>query len=466
MVFSSAAFLFYFLPLTILLYFLVPDRMKNAVLLAVSLFFYGFGEPVYILIMVLSIFIDYFNGLFIEKYRHRKNLSRIFLLLSVTANLGLLGFFKYGDFFIGNTNLFFGTNMALLSVALPVGISFFTFQTMSYSIDVYRGEVKAQKNFITFGTYVSMFPQLIAGPIVIYRDVEKQLEKRETDLAHLKEGIHRFILGLGKKVLLANSIGALWEQVKMLPVEELTVVSAWIGAAAFSLQIYFDFSGYSDMAIGLGKLFGFDFLENFNYPFASRSITEFWRRWHISLSKWFRNYLYFPLGGNRRGIWITLRNIAVVWMLTGFWHGASWNYILWGTFFAVVLILEKTLLGKVLEKSGKVLSRVYTLPVILISFVIFALEDLSHLVSYLKVMVGKGVLLDELSFYFLDRYAPLFLLLILLSTPWPYRKYLEFMKRNGPVQKFVSGGVLLGIFIVSAAYIVDGAYNPFLYFRF
>ena len=466
MVFSSAAFIFYFLPLTVLLYFLVPDRMRNAVLLAVSLFFYGFGEPVYILIMVLSIFIDYFNGLFIEKYRHRKHLSRVFLVVSMAANLGLLGFFKYGDFFIGNTNLFFGTNLSLLSVALPVGISFFTFQTMSYSIDVYRGEVEAQKNLITFGTYVSMFPQLIAGPIVIYRDVEKQLEKRVSDLSHIKEGIHRFILGLGKKVLLANSIGVLWEQVKMIPVEELTVLSAWIGAAAFSLQIYYDFSGYSDMAIGLGKLFGFDFLENFNYPFISRSITEFWRRWHISLSKWFRNYLYFPLGGNRRGIWVTLRNIAVVWMLTGFWHGASWNYILWGTYFAVVLILEKTLLGKILEKSGKVLSRVYTLPVILISFVIFALEDLSHLVSYLKVMVGKGVLLNELSLYFLDRYALLFLLLMLIATPWPYRKYMEFLKRNGPGQRLLSGMVLLGIFILSAAYIVDGAYNPFLYFRF
>ena len=466
MVFSSAAFMFYFLPLTILLYHMVPDRMKNGVLLAVSLFFYGFGEPVYILIMVLSIFIDYFNGRLIEKYRHRKHLSRVFLILSITANLGLLGFFKYADFFIGNINLFFGTDRELLSVALPIGISFFTFQTMSYSIDVYRGEVKAQKNLITFGTYVSMFPQLIAGPIVIYKDVEKQLEKRQTDLSHLTEGMHRFILGLGKKVLLANSIGALWEQVKMIPVEELTVVTAWIGAAAFSLQIYFDFSGYSDMAIGLGKLFGFDFLENFNYPFVSRSVTEFWRRWHMSLSKWFRNYLYFPLGGNRKGRWITLRNIAVIWMLTGFWHGASWNYVFWGMYFAVVLILEKTLLRKFLEKSGKLLSRVYTLPVLLVSFVIFALEDLSHLSGYLKVMAGKGALMDEFSLYLMDRYALLFLLLLLFSTPWPYRRYLQFLDRRRRSQTVVSAMVLLGIFLLSAAYIVDGAYNPFLYFRF
>lgn len=466
MVFSSAAFIFYFLPLTLLLYHMVPDRMKNGVLLAVSLFFYGFGEPVYILIMVLSIFIDYFNGLFIEKYRHRKHLSRVFLILSITANLGLLGFFKYADFFIGNTNLFFGTDMALLSVALPIGISFFTFQTMSYSIDVYRGEVRAQKNLITFGTYVSMFPQLIAGPIVIYRDVEKQLEKRETDLPHLKDGIHRFILGLGKKVLLANSIGGLWEQVKMLPIEELTVATAWIGAAAFALQIYYDFSGYSDMAIGLGKLMGFDFLENFNYPFVSRSITEFWRRWHISLSKWFRNYLYFPLGGNRRGKWVTLRNIAVVWMLTGFWHGASWNYLLWGVYFAVVLILEKTFLGKILEKSGGILSRVYTLPVLLISFAVFALEDLSHLSGYLMVMLGRGAFADTFSLYLVDRYALLFLLLVLFATPWPYRTYLQFLERKGHAGDVVSAIVLLALFTLSAAYIVDGAYNPFLYFRF
>lgn len=466
MVFSSAAFIFYFLPVTILFYYLVPDRMKNAVLLFVSLFFYGFGEPVYILIMILSIFIDYFNGLFIEKYRHRKKLSKVFLILSVIANLGLLGIFKYGDFFIGNTNIFFGTNLKLLEVALPIGISFFTFQTMSYSIDVYRGEVKAQRNLITFGTYVSMFPQLIAGPIVIYKDVEKQLEEKTVDAEHLSDGIQRFILGLGKKVLLANGIGALWEQVKMLPVENLSVTTAWIGAAAFSLQIYFDFSGYSDMAIGLGKIFGFDFLENFNYPFISGSITEFWRRWHMSLSKWFRNYLYYPLGGNRNGILITLRNIAVIWILTGFWHGASWNYVLWGVYFAVILIMEKVILKSVLPKMGGFFSRVYTLPVLMVSFVIFALEDLNHLSLYLKVMTGNGPLLDQLSFYYLNRYAVLFALLILFSTPWPYRKFLNLTRNKGMRSKLISGAILLCIFILSTAYIVDGAYNPFLYFRF
>ena len=466
MVFSSAAFLFYFLPITILIYYMVPDRAKNAVLLFVSLFFYGFGEPVYILIMILSIFIDYFNGLLIEKYRHRKNLSRVFLILSITANLGLIGIFKYGDFFIGNTNLLLGTNMKLLEVALPIGISFFTFQTMSYSIDVYRGEVMAQRNLITFGTYVSMFPQLIAGPIVIYKDVEKQLEEREVDTQHLSDGIQRFVLGLGKKVLLANSIGALWEQVKLLPIEDLSVATAWIGAAAFSLQIYFDFSGYSDMAIGLGKIFGFDFLENFNYPFISGSITEFWRRWHMSLSTWFRNYLYYPLGGNLEGMLITLRNIALVWILTGFWHGASWNYVLWGIYFAVVLIVEKVMLKNILPKVGGFLSRVYTLPVLMFSFVIFALEDLNHLFLYLKVMAGNGPILDQLSLYFMSRYAVLIILLILFSTPWPYRRFVSFTRKSEKMPKLLSGVVLLGIFILSTAYIVDGAYNPFLYFRF
>jgi len=445
---------------------MVPDRAKNAVLLFVSLFFYGFGEPVYILIMILSIFIDYFNGILIEKYRHRKHLSKVFLILSITANLGLLGFFKYGDFFIGNTNLLVGTNMELLGLALPIGISFFTFQTMSYSIDVYRGEVKAQRNLITFGTYVSMFPQLIAGPIVIYKDVAKQLEEREVDAEHLADGIQRFILGLGKKVLLANSIGAVWEQVKLLPVENLSVATAWIGAAAFSLQIYFDFSGYSDMAIGLGKIFGFDFLENFNYPFISGSITEFWRRWHMSLSKWFRNYLYYPLGGNRKGVLITLRNISLVWILTGFWHGASWNYVLWGFYFAVILILEKVMLKNILPRMGGFLSRVYTLPVLMFSFMIFALEDLNHLFLYLKVMVGNGPILDQLSFYFMSRYAVLFALLILFSTPWPYRRFLIFTGKRETMPKLLTGTVLLGIFILSTAYIVDGAYNPFLYFRF
>lgn len=466
MVFSSATFIFYFLPITILIYYLVPMKAKNGVLLLFSLFFYGFGEPVYILIMALSILIDYVNGLLIEKHRERKALSRVFLSVSVMANLGLLAFFKYGDFFITNMNEFSGSSIPLLNVALPIGISFFTFQTMSYSIDVYRGNTSAQKNIITFGAYVSMFPQLIAGPIVIYKDVEKQLTSRVMNVEKIREGILRFVLGLGKKVLLANSIGALWEEIRLMPQGELSVATAWLGITAFSLQIYFDFSGYSDMAIGLGKIFGFDFLENFDYPFISKSVTEFWRRWHMSLGKWFRDYLYIPLGGNRRGSLVTLRNIAVVWLLTGFWHGAAWNYVLWGGYFAAVLILEKFVLGKILPKMGDFMRRLYTIPVLLISFAVFALEDLTHLASYLEVMLGQGMLIDNTFLYHLSRYGVLLIILVLCSTPWPYTIFRKITLKNESFGRAVTGAVLALVFILSVSFIIDGAYNPFLYFRF
>lgn len=431
-----------------------------------SLFFYGFGEPIYISIMIISILIDYFNGRLIEKYRMHRIWPKVFLTISIMGNLGLLGFFKYGDFFIGNLNHYLGTDIGLLKLALPIGISFFTFQTMSYSIDVYRGNTKAQRNIITFGAYVTMFPQLIAGPIVIYKDVEKQLKERTVDLDSLKYGIMRFILGLAKKVLLANNIGALWEQVKSTPTESLSIATAWMGIAAFSLQIYFDFSGYSDMAIGLGKIFGFDFLENFNYPFISKSITEFWRRWHISLSHWFKDYLYLPLGGNRKGSLYTVRNIIIVWVLTGFWHGAAWNYVLWGAFFAFVLLIEKFILKDILSKAGGFISRIYTYIVLLISFAIFALEDLNHLGEYLQVMMGKGVILDEAFLYFVGSYGFLFLILLLCATPWPYSIYQKAIHGGGMPTKVFCNTILVLLFILSVAYIVDGTYNPFLYFRF
>lgn len=432
----------------------------------VSLFFYGFGEPIYIYIMIISILIDYFNGRLIEKYRMHRIWPKVFLTISIMGNLGLLGFFKYGDFFIGNLNHYLGTDIGLLKLALPIGISFFTFQTMSYSIDVYRGNTKAQRNIITFGAYVTMFPQLIAGPIVIYKDVEKQLKERTVDLDSLKYGIMRFILGLAKKVLLANNIGALWEQVKSTPTESLSIATAWMGIAAFSLQIYFDFSGYSDMAIGLGKIFGFDFLENFNYPFISKSITEFWRRWHISLSHWFKDYLYLPLGGNRKGSLYTVRNIIIVWVLTGFWHGAAWNYVLWGAFFAFVLLMEKFILKDILSKAGGFISRIYTYFVLLISFAIFALEDLHHLGEYLQVMMGKGVILDDSFIYFVGSYGFLFLILILCATPWPYSIYQKAIHGVRIPTKVFGNAILVLLFILSVAYIVDGTYNPFLYFRF
>ncbi|HSL86169.1 MAG TPA: MBOAT family O-acyltransferase [Bacteroidales bacterium] len=466
MVFSSVTFIFYFLPLTVLIYYMVPNNAKNAALLFFSLVFYGFGEPVYIVIMIVSIFVDYWNGLFIEKYRQHRILPRIFLSLSIIANLGLLGFFKYGDFLDRNVNGFFSLNIPLMNIALPIGISFFTFQTMSYSIDVYRGKTRAQKNIITFGTYVSMFPQLIAGPIVIYKDVEKQLKERLVTWQGLYEGVLRFTLGLGKKVLLANSIGLLWEEIRMIPHEELSVAVSWMGILAFALQIYFDFSGYSDMAIGLGKIFGFDFPENFNYPFISRSITEFWRRWHMSLSRWFRDYLYIPMGGNQRGTLTTLRNIFLVWLLTGFWHGAGWNYLLWGGYFGVMLILEKYVLRSVLSRLGEVSSRLYTLTVLLFSFAIFAIEDLIELSSYLQIMLGQGVFVDERFLYYLTNFGILFILLVFSATPLPYSIYRRLNKKEGAQARILSGSVLFAVFIVSIAYIVDGAYNPFLYFRF
>lgn len=466
MVFSSIVFLFYFLPLTIILYYLAPVRMRNGILLVVSLIFYGFGEPIYISIMVLSILIDYTNGLLIEKYRTHRILPKVFLTVSIMGNLGLLGFFKYGDFFIGNLNQLIRTDFGLLNVALPIGISFFTFQTMSYSIDVYRGNTRAQKDIITFGAYVTMFPQLIAGPIVIYKDVEKQLRERKVDADSLKYGILRFTLGLSKKVLLANNIGALWEQVKGMPVERLSVATAWMGIAAFTLQIYFDFSGYSDMAIGLGKIFGFDFLENFNYPLISKSITEFWRRWHISLSHWFRDYLYFPLGGSRKGSGRTVRNIIIVWVLTGFWHGAAWNYMLWGAYFSVILLLEKFILKGILTRMGGFFSRVYTWIVLLVSFAIFALEDLDHLRGYLLAMMGSGRIMDETFLYFTGSFGLLFLILFLSATPLPYRLFRKVIQGQGMPSRAVGNVVLVLLFLLSVAYIVDGTYNPFLYFRF
>ena len=343
MVFRSLMFLFVFLPSVLLIYYVCPKKFRNLVLFVSSLVFYAWGEPVYIVIMIFSTVFDYFNGLLIEKYRQKGQLkkTKIVLINSIIINLAILFFFKYTDFFINNINLLLSSNIQTLDLALPIGISFYTFQTMSYTIDVYRGEVKAQKNIISFGAFVVLFPQLVAGPIVRYKTIATQLDERKESQEQFANGVHRFIIGLGKKVLLANNIGLVWEQISSYNIETLSTATAWIGAIAFSFQIYFDFSGYSDMAIGLGKMFGFNFLENFNYPYISKSITEFWRRWHISLGTWFKEYVYFPLGGNRGGKAKQIRNIFIVWGLTGFWHGASWNFVVWGLYFAVLLIFEK-----------------------------------------------------------------------------------------------------------------------------
>ena len=465
MLFSSIPFLYFFLPCVLLLYFAVPRRLKNAVLLLVSLFFYAWGEPKYVLLMAATIGIGYVTGLFIEKFRG-KALSKAFLGLSVAVDLGFLAYFKYADFFIENFNAVTGLSLPLLRIALPIGISFYTFQIMSYSIDVYRGDVPAQRNPINLAAYVTMFPQLIAGPIVRYADIARQLKDRTHSFEMAAAGIRRFVLGLAKKILLANTLGELCDIFRES--EEKAVLYYWLYAVAFALHIYFDFSGYSDMAIGLGKIFGFDFLENFNYPFVSSTVTEFWRRWHMSLGSWFRDYVYIPLGGNRvsKGRWFF--NILVVWLLTGFWHGAAWNFIVWGLFFAVLLVLEKLFLKDFLEKT-RVIKRVYIALAVLISFVIFNATDMEEAFRYIGGMFGAGgiPLVSAEMLYYLRSYALVLVLGIIGSTPLikttALRLYEGRAKKAFAVLEPVVIAVLL---IVMTAYLVDGSFNPFLYFRF
>ena len=466
MLFSSIPFLYYFLPCVLILYFLAPKRCKNAVLLLASLVFYAWGEPVYVVWMALSIVLGYVLGLLIEKFRG-KPLSKVFLILSVVTSLGLLGYFKYVDFFIANFNAVFGLSVPLLKIALPIGISFYTFQLLSYTIDVYRGTVAAQRNFITLAAYIAMFPQLIAGPIVRYSDVAAQLTQRTHSFEKIALGIRRFVLGLAKKILIANALGELCDIFRASG--DKSVLFYWLYAFAFTLHIYFDFSGYSDMAIGLGKLFGFDFIENFRYPYISASITEFWRRWHISLGSWFRDYVYIPLGGNRVSKLKWLRNILVVWLLTGFWHGAAWNFIVWGLLFAVLLMVEKLFLHRYLEKT-KVLRHVYVLFFVILSFVIFNAADMKQAFSDLGAMFGAGGLplwSAEWSYY-LRSYAVILVLAIVGATPLP-QKLLATVRRSRPGEvllRIVEPVFLAVLLLVMTAYLVDGSFNPFLYFRF
>lgn len=473
MVFSSNVFLMVFLPLTLLIYFLVPNRhlrARNCVLLAASLVFYGWGEPKYIFVMLLSILFNYILAIMISKASTVKQ-SRLLLVLNVAGNLGLLGFFKYTDFMIDTVNGILGGALSPLNIALPIGISFYTFQTMSYVIDVYWGKVKAQKDLIAFACYVTLFPQLIAGPIVRYSDVEAQLMNRSSRSDQIAEGIRRFILGFGKKVLLANQIYVVWKEIAVN--DELSVAAAWLGAVAYTFQIYFDFSGYSDMAIGLGKIFGFDYLENFNYPYISRSITEFWRRWHMSLSSWFKEYVYVPLGGNRKGFKRQILNIAIVWALTGLWHGASWNFVAWGVYFGIILIIEKLWLLKILDRLPVVLRHVYSLILIVIGWVIFAIDDLGQVGTYVSMMFGAGgMLTDDAFFYFLQTRGWLLILCIVGSTPLPAKAASWVCgKLTAADQQEIICGIaeavfLIGIMVVSIAFLVSGSYNPFLYFRF
>jgi len=462
MLFSSIPFSYYFLPAVLILYFAVPFRFKNAVLLAFSLFFYGWGEPVYLILMAVSILAGWVFGLLIGKYRGTKT-AKLMLILSVATSLGLLGWFKYADFMVGNLNSL-GLQLMLPKVALPIGISFYTFQILSYTIDVYRGDTESQKSIVDFGAYVTMFPQLIAGPIVRYSDVARQLKSREHSLEKASLGARRFLIGFGKKVLLANQLGQLGSIFRESA--QSSVLFVWMYALSFALQIYFDFSGYSDMAIGLGRIFGFDLLENFNYPFISRSISEFWRRWHMSLGGWFRDYLYIPLGGNRVKPLRYVFNVLVVWALTGLWHGAAWNFVLWGLMFAALLTAEKFLFGKWMKRLPGWLVRIPVLIILLFSFVIFNAADLAQMGADLRGMLGLGGLpfVTAETLYYLRSYGLVLLVSVLGATPLP-KKAAEKLEHT-PVFAIAEPVVLCALLLAVTAFLVDGSFNPFLYFRF
>jgi len=466
MLFSSIPFLYYFLPSVLILYFLAPKMLKNTVLLISSLVFYGWGEPKYVILMVASIIIGFVSGLLIEA-TSEKSKKKLIMTINVIINLGFLGFFKYSNFFIENFNNVTGLSIELLSVALPIGISFYTFQILSYAVDVYRGTTKAQRNIISLATYITMFPQLIAGPIVRYTDVVDYLDKRTLNFEKISYGLRRFIIGLSKKVLIANALGELCVTFKAS--DDRALLFYWLYAVSFCLQVYFDFSGYSDMAIGLGKILGFDFMENFNFPFISKSVAEFWRRWHISLGSWFRDYVYIPLGGNRvkKSRWIF--NVLVVWFLTGFWHGAAWNFIVWGLYFVIFLVFEKTKIGKFITETH-ILNRVYTLFFIIISFVIFDAVNMGEAFSYIKAMLGfSGIpLVSDEFIYYSKEYAVILLIGLIGATPLVKKAATKLTGIKGVkvVVGILEPIILVALLILVTAYLVDGSFNPFLYFRF
>lgn len=468
MVFSSIEFLYLYLPLTFLIYFLIPAKylsLRNMALLALSLLFYGWDEPIYVFIMLFSIVVDYVCGYLVAKNRETNlKKAKAAMIASVIINLSVLGFFKYLDFIIQNLALIPAfSSLKPLGISLPIGISFYTFQTMSYTLDIYLGKAELQKNIFSFGAYITMFPQLIAGPIVRYGDIDEQLRYRKHSFQLASSGVLRFICGLAKKVLLANAAGAVYNSLALSVNDNPSILSSWLALIFFSFQIYFDFSGYSDMAIGLGYIMGFKFVENFNYPYISRSVTEFWRRWHISLSTWFREYVYIPLGGNRKGTARTMLNLLIVWFLTGFWHGASWNFIIWGLYFCTLLIIEKFFIRKILEKLPKIVLHIYALVFIVFGWFIFIACDLESPFEFLSAMfsapVGCGLSVYELvrNFVFLG-------ILCVASTPFPHKIYLKF--KDKAVFKVLICVASVVLLLVCTAYIVDSSYNPFLYFRF
>ena len=458
MIFSSILFIFRFLPIALILYYITPQKYKNLILTLLSSVFYSWGEGKYFLIMIASIIIDYTAGRLIYRYKNEIKKKTIVLCISLVFNLGLLFFFKYFNFFIDNINNIFNLAIKGVKITLPLGISFYTFQTMSYSIDVYRGKIVPEKNIINFAAFVTLFPQLIAGPIVKYTDINKEISRRVITKDNVEVGIEKFILGLGRKVLIANNIGMLWTEVEGIGFENISTPLAWLGIISFGLQIYFDFSGYSLMAIGLGKMLGFNFPENFNYPYISRSISEFWRRWHITLGSWFKEYVYIPLGGNRKGKVRVTFNLFIVWALTGLWHGASYNFLLWGLFFFLLISIEKLGLINFLNKH-RVFSHIYTIVLLLIGWTLFAITDFNGICEYLSklFLYSNG----EEWIYYLRNYGVSLIIAIIFSLPLVsmfYKKIDNF--------KWIKTIILMGIFIISVAYLVDATYNPFLYFRF
>lgn len=466
MVFSSTIFLCVYLPLVLLGYYICPKKGKNLFLLIVSLIFYAWGEPKYVFLMIFSILVNYVFGLLMDKHRENKKRLKLLLVISVIIDLGLLSVFKYTDFIITNINSVFGAGFDLLNIALPIGISFYTFQAMSYTIDVYRDDVRVQRNLIDFGMYITMFPQLIAGPIVRYSDVQDQLAERNVTAADFSEGIMRFVVGLGKKVLLANQMGAVWTQIYALG-GDISALMAWTGAAAYTFQIYFDFSGYSDMAIGLGRMFGFKFPENFRYPYESVSITDFWRRWHITLSTWFKEYLYIPLGGNRRGLARQALNLLIVWTLTGFWHGAGWNFVMWGLYYFAILFIEKLFLLKALDKLPRLFRHAYALLLIVIGWVIFASDEVSVMLPYLGSMFGANGALGGMDVYTLLTRAALMVICCVASTELPRRLFVTAAGKMNEKAAFTVKSVLtLALLALSVVFLIGDSYNPFLYFRF
>lgn len=466
MVFSSTIFLCVYLPLVLLGYYICPKKGRNLFLLIVSLVFYAWGEPKYVFLMIFSILVNYIFGRLMDKNRGRQKRMKLLLVLSVVIDLGLLSVFKYTDFVITNINAIFGANFDLLNIALPIGISFYTFQAMSYTIDVYRDDVRVQKNLIDFGMYITMFPQLIAGPIVRYADVQDQLADRSVTTVDFSEGVMRFVVGLGKKVLLANQMGAVWSDIYALG-GDVSTLMAWTGAIAYTFQIYFDFSGYSDMAIGLGRMFGFKFPENFRYPYQSVSITDFWRRWHITLSTWFKEYLYIPLGGNRRGLARQALNLLIVWSLTGFWHGAGWNFVMWGLYYFVILFIEKLFLLKALDKLPKFFRHVYALLLIIIGWVIFASDDVSVLLPYLGSMFGANGAIGGMDVYTLLTKAVLLIICCVASTELPKKLFLSAAGAMNEKAAFTLKSVLMiALLAMSMILLIGDSYNPFLYFRF